>query len=149
METEPNDFNHLNEFKFFYDVLRENLDSYRGEYERFVDYSPDLCKLLSDILSDKSLPGELRMKICAVLGYFVVPYDIIPEQIYGPYGYIDDVFLCCHIIKEIADVMGYEFLEREWEGDEELKDVVDVCYEESRKILGDKCADVLGYVGMG
>ena len=28
-----------NQFKDFYDVLRENLDSYREEYERFVDYS--------------------------------------------------------------------------------------------------------------
>ena len=25
-----------NQFKDFYDVLRENLDSYRGEYESFI-----------------------------------------------------------------------------------------------------------------
>lgn len=148
MENEPNDCNSFNEFKDFYDVLRENLDSYRGEYERFVDYSPELCKLLSDILNDKSIPSKLRMKICAVLGYFVVPYDIIPEQIYGPYGYIDDIFLCCHVIKEIEEEMGYDFLDMEWDGDEELKDVVYVCYEESREILGDKVDEVLDYVGL-
>jgi len=81
------------QFKDFYEVLRENLDSYRGEYERFVDYGPDLYKLLADVLNEKSVPSELRIKICAALGYYVVPFDIIPEQIYGPHGYIDDIYV--------------------------------------------------------
>lgn len=136
-----------NQFKDFYDVLRENLDSYRGDYEKFVDYGPDLFKLLADILNEKSLPSSLRIKVCAVLGYFVVPFDIIPEQIYGPHGYIDDIFLCAYVLKEVEEKMGYDFLDREWEGDEELKDVLEVCYEESNDILGDKVGEILAYVG--
>lgn len=136
-----------NQFKDFYDVLRENLDSYRGDYERFVDYGPDLYKLLADILNEKSLPSSLRIKVCAVLGYFVVPFDIIPEQIYGPHGYIDDIFLCSYVLKEVEEKMGYEFLNSEWEGDEVLKDVLEVCYEESNGILGDKVDEILAYVG--
>lgn len=135
------------QFKDFYDVLRENLDSYRGKYERFVDYGPDLYKLLSDILNEKSLPSEIRIKICAVLGYFVVPFDILPEQIYGPQGYIDDIFLCVYVLKEIEEQIGYDFLDREWEGDEELKDVLNVCYENSKNILGNKIDEILRYVG--
>lgn len=135
------------QFKDFYVVLRENLDSYRGEYERFVDYGPDLYKLLADILNEKSLPSKLRIKVCAVLGYFVVPFDIIPEQIYGPHGYIDDIFLCSYVIKEVEERMGYEFLDKEWEGDEEIRDVVDVCYDNSKDILGDKIYEILRYIG--
>jgi uncharacterized membrane protein YkvA (DUF1232 family) len=135
------------QFKDFYDVLRENLDSYRGKYERFVDYGPDLYKLLSDILNEKSLPSEIRIKICAVLGYFVVPFDILPEQIYGPQGYIDDIFLCVYVLKEIEEQIGYNFLDREWEGDEELKDVLNICYENSKNILGNKIDEILRYVG--
>lgn len=136
-----------NQFKDFYDVLRENLDSYRGDYERFVDYGPDLYKLLADILNEKSLPPIFRIRVCAVLGYFVVPFDIIPEQIYGPHGYIDDIFLCSYVLKEVEEKMGYEFLDREWEGDEELEDVLDVCFEESKDIMGDKVEEILNYVG--
>ena len=137
-----------NQFKDFYDVLRENLDSYRGEYERFVDYSPDIYKLLVDILNEKKLNPKFRMKICATLGYFVVPFDIIPEQIYGPHGYVDDIFLCSYVLKEIKNETGIEFLDEFWEGDEELEDVLNVCYTQSKEILGDKVNDVLNYVGI-
>ena len=137
------------QFKDFYDVLRENLDSYRGDYERFVDYGPDIFKLLTDILNEKSLNPVLRMKICAVLGYFVVPFDIIPEQIYGPHGYIDDIFICTHVLKEVQAEKGIIFLDELWDGDEELEDVLDVCYTQSKEILGDKVNEILSYVGMG
>ena len=137
-----------NQFKDFYDVIRENLNSYRGEYERFIDYSPDLFKLLADVLNEKSLKQKLRLKVCAALGYFVAPYDIIPEEIYGPYGYIDDVFLCTFVINEIEKKMGYDFLDMLWEGDEELEDVLDICYEQSMEILDEKTDEILSYVGL-
>ena len=136
------------QFKDFYDVLRENLDSYRGDYERFIDYGPDIYKLLTDVLNEKSLSSEIRMKICATLGYFVVPFDIIPEQIYGPHGYIDDIFLCTYVLKEIQKEKGIIFLDEIWEGDEEIEDVLGICYEQSKEILGAKVENVLKYVGM-
>ncbi len=136
-----------NQFKDFYDVLRENLDSYRGEYETFIDYGPDIYKLLTDILNEKSLNPKLRMKICAALGYFVVPFDIIPEQIYGPHGYIDDIFLCSYVLKEVQNEKGIIFLDELWEGDEEIEDVLNVCYNQSKEILGDKVNEILNYVG--
>lgn len=35
-----------NDFKDFYDTLKDNLDSYEEEYDSFIDYGPDLYKLL-------------------------------------------------------------------------------------------------------
>ena len=35
--------------------------------------------------------------------YYVVPMDVIPEQIYGPYGYIDDIFYY-----DNGDLIDYE-----------------------------------------
>lgn len=43
------------EFTDFYDILRDNINSYRGEYERIVDYAPDLFRLLSDLLQSKEI----------------------------------------------------------------------------------------------
>ncbi len=136
------------EFKDFYDVIRENLDSYRGEYERFIDYGPDLFKLLSDMLNEENLRPELRLKICASLGYFVTPYDVIPEHIYGPHGYIDDIFLCCYVLKILEKEVGYESLDYIWDGEEELKDVIKVCYDSSKQILDNQVDEILAYVGL-
>ena len=33
-------------------------------------------------------------------GYFVPPNDVISEEIYGPLGYIDDIFLCTVVLKK-------------------------------------------------
>ena len=137
-----------NQFKDFYDVLRDNLDSYRGEYERFVDHGPDLFKLLTEILNQKSVNSDIRLKVSAALAYYVAPFDIIPEQIYGPHGYIDDVFICAYVIKDIADELGYEFLDEIWEGEEEVEEVVDECYNRSTDFLEDKIDEILGYVGL-
>ena len=137
-----------NQFKDFYDILRENLDSYRGEYERFVDYGPDLFRLLTEILNQKSVKSDIRLKVSAALAYYVAPFDIIPEQIYGPHGYIDDVFICVYVIKDVADELGYDFLDNIWDGEEELDEVVEECYSESTKILKDKAREILSYVGL-
>ena len=64
-------------------------------------------KLLTDILNEKVLSAEYRLKICAALGYFVAPLDVIPESITGPDGFIDDFFVCCYVLEEITNEFGY------------------------------------------
>lgn len=136
------------EFTDFYDILRENLNSYRGDYERIVDYAPDLFRLLSDLLQSRDIQREDRLMICAAMGYLVAPNDIIPEEIFGPHGYIDDVYLCSVVIDELAGRMGYRFLEEYWSGDEDLESVVDECISRTSEILGDKRSSVLEYTGL-
>lgn len=136
------------EFKGFYDLLRENLDKYRGDYDMIVDYAPDIFRLLSDLLNDDKIEAKTRLMICAALGYFVAPYDILPEEIYGPYGYIDDIFLCSLIIEKIAENLGYDHLEGYWKGEENLKSVIRECQKRSKKILGEETEKILAYVGL-
>ena len=137
-----------NDFKDFYDVLQDNLDSYKGEYAPFIDCGPELFKLLTEILDHKDLNSEFKLKISAAIAYYVVPRDVIPEKIYGPYGYIDDIFISSFVIKEIANAQGYEFMEKSWKKEEKLKSVVETCYERSKEVLGDKTHEVLRYVGL-
>ena len=137
-----------NQFKDFYDVLSDNLESFQGEYASFIDHGPKLFKLLTDVLNEKNLTPDLRLKISAAIAYYVVPMDVIPEQIYGPYGYIDDIYITVYIIKKIADEFGFTFLENHWEGEGKLESVVEECYEKSLEVLQDKTGIILRYVGL-
>ena len=137
-----------NQFKDFYDVLSDNLESYQGEYASFIDHGPKLFKLLTEILNENDLTPELRLKISASIAYYVVPMDVIPEQIYGPYGYIDDIYITVYIIKKIADKFGFNFLEKHWEGEGNLELVVEECYQKSLEVLEDKTETILSYVGL-
>lgn len=133
-------------FKNFYDTLVENLECYAGEYESFIDYGPVLFKVLCDLLNcdvDKSL----RMPICGAIAYYVTPDDVIPEQVYGPYGYIDDIYLSSYVLKMVADSHGYELIESVSSSDIEI--IIDECESKSLEVLSDEeIKSILDYIGL-
>ena len=138
-----------NNFKDFYDTLKDNLDSYEEEYDSFIDYGPELYKLLCSCLNSKKVNSDLRLSISAAIAYYVVPMDVIPETIYGPYGYIDDIFMSVYALQRVAEEYGYDFLQNIWEYDNNIKDVMDDCYEKSIEVLEeDDIKAILTYTGL-
>jgi len=136
------------EFQDYYDVLSNNLESYQGKYASFIDHGPQLFKLLNDLLIKSEISPEHRLKISAAIAYYVVPLDVIPEQVYGPYGYIDDIYITSYVIKNLAEAYDYSYLEKYWEGSKDLEKVVEECYDKSSEILEEKVDEVLQFVGL-
>ena len=136
------------EFKDFYDTLIENLNSFEGDYASFIDCGPNLFNLLCDLLSQKEIKKDMRLEISAAIAYFVAPDDIIPEEIYGPYGYIDDIFISVYILRKVADALGYDYLQDLWKHDSNVKEIMDDCYDNSLELLEDKVYPILVYVGL-
>ena len=138
----------MTEFKDFYDTLIENLNSFEGDYASFIDCGPNLFNLLCDLLSQKEIKKDMRLEISAAIAYFVAPDDIIPEEIYGPYGYIDDIFISVYILRKVADEFGYDYLQNLWKHDSNVKEIIDDCYDNSLELLEDKVYPILVYVGL-
>ena len=138
----------MSEFKDFYDTLIENLEGYDGEYAYFINCGPNLFNLLCDLLSKKEINREMRLEISAAIAYYVAPDDIIPEEIYGPYGYIDDIFVSVYVLREVAKEFGYDYLQNLWKHETDVKEVMDDCYDNSLELLEDKVHAVLSYVGL-
>lgn len=137
------------EFKDFYYTLKENLESYNGEYASFIDCGPNLFKLLCDVLDEEAIDRETRNEICSAIAYYVVPMDIIPEQIYGPYGYIDDIYITVYVLRNVAEKYGYDLLQEVWDFPNNVKEVMDDCYEKSFEVLEeDQIESILAYVGL-
>lgn len=134
------------QFKDFYDTLLENLDNYNGEYESFINYGPNLFKLLCDLLNCE-IDSSLRLPICGAIAYYVTPDDIISEQIYGPYGYIDDIYLASYVLKLVADKHGYGFLQDNCSF--EVEPIVKECESKSLEILNeDEVNSIIAYIGL-
>ena len=134
------------EFKDFYDTLTENLENYKGEYESFINYGPNLFKLLCDLLNAE-IDSSLRLPICGAIAYYVTPDDIISEQVYGPYGYIDDICLASYVLKLVADEHGYDFLQEN--ASFEVESIVNECESKSLEILNkDEVESIIAYIGL-
>lgn len=133
-------------FKDFYDTLCNNLENYAGEYESFIDHGPELFKLLCDLLNSK-VDKTLKLPICGAIAYYVTPDDIISEQVYGPYGYIDDIYISSYVLKMVADFHGYEFIEKL--STPNIKNIINECESKSLEILNDEeIKSIHDYIGL-
>ena len=133
-------------FKDFYDTLLDNLKNYTGEYESFIDYGPQLFKLLCDLFNT-DVDASLRLPICGAIAYYVTPEDIIPEAIYGPYGYIDDIYISSYVLKMVGKIHGYEFIQKH--SCEDIQFIIEECERKSLEILKeDEIKSIISYIGL-
>ena len=132
--------------KDFYDTLLDNLENYTGEYESFIDYGPALFKLLCDLLNS-DVDRSLRLPICGAIAYYVTPDDVISEQIYGPYGYIDDIYISSYVLRMVAEKHGYDFIQQY--ANEDIEDIINECESKSLEILSnDEIESIIEYTGL-
>ena len=134
-------------FKNYYDSLIENLETYSGEYESFIDYGPSLFKLLCDLLKSE-VDYSLKLPICAAIAYYVTPDDVIPENVYGPYGYIDDIYLSSYVLKMVAERHGFDFIQ-ERTSVSDIEEIINECESKSLEILkDDEIKSIIEYAGL-
>lgn len=132
----------------FYAFLKKEVASYKGPLDGYIYFLPDIFQLLSDILANDELKQKDRELILASLGYFVLPDDVIPESIYGPFGFLDDMFLSCYTLELIKVKYGEAILRDLWSKDEDVCDVIDYCIETCREELGPLVQEILSFVGL-
>ncbi len=120
--------------KNYYEFLKEELKNFQGDFDKFIFHLPDLFKLLCDLL-DQDIEKKDRRLINSALAYFVVPNDVIPEEIFGPMGYVDDIFACTVVLMDIKEKYGIDLLEKLWKGEESINYVLEYSLQKSHDIL--------------
>ncbi|MGV8151433.1 MAG: YkvA family protein [Candidatus Woesearchaeota archaeon] len=122
--------------RIYYTFLMEELEDFRSSGEDISDikYIPDFFKLLSDMLDRDEVDKDARLLINAALGYFVSPDDVLPDDVYGPKGYMDDIFVCTFVLQKLY--LQYSTLMRQlWNNEEELKTAIENTYSSSKRYL--------------
>jgi uncharacterized membrane protein YkvA (DUF1232 family) len=87
-------------------LLQEDIQAYEGRHDDLIYQAPALYRLLTRLLDDPMLPGRLRPLVLAAVAYFILPADIIPEDLQGPYGYVDDIFLGAFVADLVRRELG-------------------------------------------
>jgi uncharacterized membrane protein YkvA (DUF1232 family) len=136
----------------YYDYLKDKIKNSSGdfsEFERCVSFLPDIFKLLSNFLEDDTIDHDDRVKINAALAYIVVPNDIIPEDVYGLWALIDDVYVGAYVLSLLKQNY-HDTLVKLWNNDEDFDKAVDICMLESKKFLEEKnlIEKILEYAGL-
>jgi len=111
----------------FYDRLRKRIHSYLGHGGRVVEKSgeflllvPDVFILLWRLANDRRVKGKNKGLLITGVAYFIFPFDLIPEAIVGPIGYLDDLVFGVYILNKMLVDTDVEVLREHWSGDQEL-----------------------------
>ena len=133
--------------KPFDELLREDIAEYEGRHDELIYQAPSFYRLLVSLLDDPALPGRLRSLVIAGIAYFILPADIIPEDIHGPYGYVDDIFLCAVVADRIRKELGAEILDENWDGETPVQPLIDEILAGEAGLIQDNRGRIFKYIG--
>ena len=72
------------------------------------------------LVSDARVSGKDKVLIGSALAYFVFPFDIIPEGLVGPMGYLDDLVFGAFVLHKILGNTDADVLRAHWSGSEDV-----------------------------
>jgi len=135
--------------KNFDELLEEDIASYEGRHDDLIYQVPAFYRLLVNILDDPLLPQKLRPLVLSGIAYFILPADVIPEDIYGPYGYIDDLFLTAYIAQKVRDEVGSdEIITHNWDGEAPIIPLIKEILEREKELIGDEKKRIFKFIGL-
>ena len=129
--------------------LREFSGGYRGQRERVILRVADVFDFYARLYANPEVIGDSRRLVAAVLAYFVVPEDVLPEEVLGPWGMLDDLYVAAHVYRTIRKDVGERCLDDAWVCDDDLATVMKEIYGQSRAALGKQRKEVLRMAGLG
>lgn len=76
---------------------------------------PDVIRLLRRLAADPTLPRGVRIRLVLLLGYLLLPIDLVPDVI-PVIGYADDAIIVALALRAIVHSAGPDALARHWPG---------------------------------
>ncbi len=133
----------------FDQLLAKDIANYEGRHDDLIFQVPAFYRLLVHLLDDPLLPARLRPLVLAGIAYFILPLDVIPEDIYGPYGYLDDLYLTAFIANKVQEEVGSEeILTNNWDGEAPIIPLIKEILEKEKEIIGDKKGQIFKFIGL-
>ena len=76
---------------------------------------PDLLRLVRRLAADRTLPAGVRVRLVLLLGYLLLPIDLVPDFI-PVIGYADDAVIVALVLRSVLKRAGPGALARHWPG---------------------------------
>ncbi len=134
--------------KRFDAILEKDISGYEGKFSRLIAQAPALYKMMTRLLDDPDLPRSMSPLVIAAIAYFILPEDIIPEEKFGPIGYVDDIYLCAFVANEVTkESASPDILARNWDGNVPIAPLIKEILDREKELIGDKKDHIMQYIG--
>lgn len=79
---------------------------------------PDVVRLVKRLATDPTVPRATRWWLLALLGYLLLPFDLVPDFI-PVIGFADDAIIVAIVLRFAIRHAGMDAIERHWPGSPE------------------------------
>jgi Uncharacterized conserved protein len=134
----------------FYDRIRNTIQSYidrkgrvLGKTTEFLLLVPDFFILLWRLTTDPRVNGKDKVLLGSAVVYYLSPFDLIPEAIVGPIGYLDDLVFGVYVLNSILRTVDASIVREHWSGSEDVLDSIQRVLNAAESLVG---KDLLGKI---
>jgi len=127
----------------FYDRMRESIRKYldkkgsvAGTAGEYLLLAPDVFVLMWRLVNDSRVDAKNKMMLGSGIAYYLFPLDIIPEAIFGPMGYIDDLVFAAYLLKRMLSDTDAAILREHWSGRGDILDSIRGVLEAAESLVG-------------
>ena len=126
--------------KSIYDRLRARLrTSEPGAGAGVADlllFLPDMVVLLVRLARDPRVPVGVKAIATLGIGYSLSPIDLLPEFLFGPIGFLDDLVIAAAAISYIVNHVHPDLVRAHWPGQGDVLDVVKRVLAQAEGLVG-------------
>ncbi len=135
----------------FYDRVRTSIHKYVGrkgggavgKTAEFLLLVPDVFILLWRLATDSRIEGKNKVLLGSAIAYFIFPFDIMPEALMGPVGYLDDLVFGVYVLNKMLKDTDPAILRQHWSGSSDVLDTIQRVLNAADSLVG---ADFLGRI---
>lgn len=78
---------------------------------------PDVLRLVRRLAADATVPRGVRVRLWLLLGYLLLPLDLVPDFI-PVIGWADDAIVIALVLRSVVRRAGVDAIVRHWPGSE-------------------------------
>ena len=115
----------------FYDRVRTSIHNYvekKGgpvsKTAEFLLLVPDVFILLWRLTTDSRVNGKDKVLLGSAIAYYIFPFDIMPEALLGPIGYLDDLVFGVYVLNKVLKDTDPSVLRQHWSGSTDVLDSI-------------------------
>jgi len=131
--------------KRFYDRVRSSIQDFIdkqhaaiGKTAEFLLLVPDVFILLWRLTTDRRVAGKDKVLLGSAVAYFILPFDLMPEALLGPLGYMDDLIFGVYVLNKILTNTDVAVLREHWSGSQDVLDMIQSVLNAADSLVGDK-----------
>jgi uncharacterized membrane protein YkvA (DUF1232 family) len=127
----------------FYDRIRGTIRSFvdgkgkvLGKTAEYLLLVPDVFILLWRLTTDGRVDTKDKLLLGSAVVYYISPFDLIPEAIVGPIGYLDDLVFGVFVLNKVLGSVDASIVREHWSGGEDVLQVIQRVIKSADSLIG-------------